>query len=311
MNIQDRLLTAAQKIKEQEALQQRREATCKLIEQQKLQLQQLKKQLDKELKDVEQLEGFTLQNFWHSLKGTKDAAKHKEQEEYLAAKMKFDSANAALENLQNDLRRIDSALASLKDAQAEYQTALREKEQQLLAYSKPESRRLWEISEQLGYLQAQAQEIAEAIDAGQKASRGLSQVENSLGSAQGWGVVDIIGGGLLTTAIKHSYIGEARRQINEAQQQLRRFETELVDIQKTHSPLDLGSIWTLADFLLDGLLFDLIVQSQISDAQHRTRQLQGEIHAAMQELHRLQRENQQEMEKLNEERQRLIEDAPI
>ena len=133
MNIQDRLLTAAQKIKEQEALQQRREATCKLIEQQKLQLQQLKKQLDKELKDVEQLEGFTLQNFWHSLKGTKDAAKHKEQEEYLAAKMKFDSANAALENLQNDLRRIDSALASLKDAQAEYQTALREKEQQLLA----------------------------------------------------------------------------------------------------------------------------------------------------------------------------------
>ena len=32
-----------------------------------------------EAKDLERLDGITLQNFWHSLKGTKDMAKHKEE----------------------------------------------------------------------------------------------------------------------------------------------------------------------------------------------------------------------------------------
>jgi flagellar motility protein MotE (MotC chaperone) len=311
MHIQDRLLKAAQKVREQETLLHRREATCNLIKQQKEHWQQLKKQLDRELKDVEQLEGFTLQNFWHSIRGTKDVARHKEQEEYLAAKMKFDSANAALENLQNDLRRIDNALAALGDVQTEYQWALREKERYLWSVDKPESRRLMEIAERLGYLQAQAKEVAEAIDAGQKTSQGLTGVEKSLSSAQGWGVVDIIGGGLIITAIKHSHIGSARRYISQAQQQLRRFQTELADVKKTNTSLEIGNIWTLADFLLDGLLFDFIVQSQINAAQHRTRQLKQEITATIQDLYQLQRQNQQETEKLNEERQRLIEAASI
>jgi Tfp pilus assembly protein PilN len=67
----------------------------------------------------------------------------------------------------------------------------------------------------------------------------------------------------------------------------------------------------LADFLLDGLLFDFIVQSQINAAQHRIRHLKQEITATIQDLHQLQRQNQQEIEKLNEERQRLIEATPI
>lgn len=311
MHIQDRLLQAAQKVREQETLLHRREATCKSIQQQKEYWQQLKIQLDSELKDVEQLDGFTLQNFWHSIKGTKDVARHKEQEEYLAAKMKFDSANAALENLHNDLRRIGNDLASLGDVQPEYRSALQEKERYLLPSDKPESRRLWEIAERLGCLQAQDKELSEAISAGQKASQGLTEVEKSLSSAQGWGVVDILGGGLIITAIKHSHIGTARHQINQAQQQLRRFQTELADVQKTNNSLEIGNIWIMADFLLDGLLFDFIVQSRISDAQHRTRQLKREILATMQDLQKLHRENQQEAEKLNEERQRLIEAAPI
>ena len=180
-----------------------------------------------------------------------------------------------------------------------------------MSCDKPESSRLMEIAERLGYLQAQAKELAEAIDAGQKTSQGLTGVEKSLSSAQGWGVVDIIGGGLIVTAIKHSHIGTARRYISQAQQQLRRFQTELADVKKTNTSLEIGNIWTLADFLLDGLLFDFIVQSQISAAQHRIRHLKQEITATIQDLHQLQRQNQQEIEKLNEERQRLIEATPI
>ena len=63
--------------------------------------------------------------------------------------------------------------------------------------------------------------------------------------------------------------------------------------------------------MLDGLIFDFVVQSQINDAQHRTRQLKREIMVTIQDLQKIQRNNQQQTEMLNEERQRLIEAAPI
>ena len=72
------------------------------------------------------------------------------QEEYLAAKMKFDSANAALENLQNDLRRIDNALASLRCSNR-IPVSLRKR--RYFSYDKLNPA-VMEIAERLGCLQA-------------------------------------------------------------------------------------------------------------------------------------------------------------
>ena len=38
------------------------------------------------------IDGITLLDFWHSLRGTKEEAKRKEQEEYLTAKPMYDEA---------------------------------------------------------------------------------------------------------------------------------------------------------------------------------------------------------------------------
>ncbi|MEN6461150.1 MAG: hypothetical protein ABFC94_07265 [Syntrophomonas sp.] len=311
MDIQERLAETARLLKEREKLLHRREATCNLIEEQKEHWQELKKQLALEGKDLERLDGITLQNFWHSLRGTKDIAKHKEQEEYLAAKMKFDGVNAALENLEADIKRIDKELVAMGDPQLEYQQAIQDKEKYLLRSGGPDARHLFEVAEQLGCLQAEARELEEAIDTGQKAFKSLSEVEKSLSSAQGWGVVDILGGGLLTTAIKHSHIGDARRKISQAQQLLRDFKTELADVQKANDSIEIGGLGTMADFLLDGLLFDWIVQSQINNAQNRTRQLKQKLQSTIQDLYQIQERNRQAALELDEERKRIIETASM
>jgi outer membrane murein-binding lipoprotein Lpp len=311
MHRQERLAEAARKLREQERLLHRREATCNMIQEQKKHWQGLKKQLDTEGKDLERLDGITLQNFWHSLKGTKDIAKHKEQEEYLAAKLKFDGLNANLENLERDIRRIDRELKALGDPQGEYQQAIQDKESYLLRSGGPDARRLFEVAEQLGCLRAESKELEEAIDTGQIAAQCLSEVEKSLGSAQGWGIVDILGGGLLTTAVKHAHIGSARDKISQAQKLLRNFQTELADVQKTNDSIEIGGLATLADFLLDGLLFDWIVQSQINTAQNRTRQLKQKIQSTIQDLYQAQKRNMQAALELDEERKRIIETASI
>lgn len=311
MDIHERLAQAAKMAKEQEKLLHRREAACQILSKKKEHLQELKKQLVLEGKDVKRLEGLSLQSFWHSLKGTKEMAKHKEQEEYLAAKMKFDAASAYLLTLEADIKRIDNELDARKDSQAQYQQAVKDKEKYLLHSGGPEAQGLFKLAEELGCRQAECKELVEAIDTGEKAIKALAEVEKSLSSAQSWGVVDILGGGLITTSIKHSHIGNARRKIDHAQRILQDFQTELADVHKTNESIEIKGLATMADFLLDGLLFDWIVQSQINTAQKNTRQLMQKIEGTIQDLQKLQLENQEKVEKLNEERRYLVENAPI
>jgi len=311
MDIQERLLKAAQMIKEQEKLLHRREAACQMFDKQKVHLQELQKQLIKESKDVKRLEGLTLQNFWHTIRGTKGMAKQKEQEEYLAAKMKYDAARTYLEILEADIRRIDNELEALGDPQVQYQQAVKDKEKYLIASGGPQAQRLFRLAEELGRRQAECKELEEAIATGEKAAQALAEVEKSLSSARNWGIVDILGGGLIITSIKQSHIGNARRKIGQAQQLLQNFQTELADVQKTNETIEIRGLATMADFLFDGLLFDWIVQSQINAAQKNTGQLKQKVEAAIKELQQIWEKYRQEEIKLDNERKQLIETASL
>ncbi len=307
MNVHERLTEAVRLVKEREKWLHRREITGNLIQEQKNLRDQLKEQLALENRDVERLDGITLLNLWHSLRGTKEETKRKEQEEYLKAKLKYDEANAALAALEADLTRMDSILASMGDLDTKYQQAVRDKEQYLLGSGGSEAQYLFQMAEQLGRLKAEEKELIEAIEAGKKAEQAFSKVQKSLGSAQGWGAVDLLGGGHLSTAIKHSYINDARNEIDQAQLLLRKFQRELADVKNTNDTIEIGGLTTFADFFLDGLLFDAIVQSKINTARDRTKQLQREVKATIHDLDIMKGQNSQKQLELDQERRRLIE----
>ncbi|MDD3898949.1 MAG: hypothetical protein PHE82_08405 [Syntrophomonadaceae bacterium] len=308
MNVDERLARAVEMVKEYEKIHSRLETTRSMLGRERNRYNELKKQMALEGRDVERLDGITLHNLWHTLLGTKELAKRKEQEEYLAAKMKFDAAAVSLQMLESDLHTLEQQLVAMGDPVLKYQQAIKEKGFYLLRSGTSDAKHLFELVEQLGYLRAQNKELKEAIEAGEQAKKALSRVENNLGSAQGWGIVDILGGGLITTAIKHSHIGDARNNIDQAQQLLRKFQRELADITVTNT-IEIGRISTLADFLLDGALFDIIVQSQINTAQNQTRQLKHKVQGLIQDLQRMQEQTQQEALRLEQERKYIIENA--
>lgn len=67
----------------------------------------------------------------------------------------------------------------------------------------------------------------------------------SLDKAEGWATWDMIGGGMISTAIKHSHLDDAKRQVHLAQNRLRNFESELADIQQHfHIKLEIQTIQT-------------------------------------------------------------------
>ena len=130
-------------------------------------------------------------------------------------------------------------------------------------------------------------ETKEAIDAAEDALYHLYLARKQLGSAGNWGLLDIFGGGLISGLIKHSKMSDAEREIEEARYSLQRFSKELRDVTG-YSSIHIDEFLTFADFVFDGLLADVWVQSKISKAKEqcddaivRVSQIKSELEARL------------------------------
>ena len=110
-------------------------------------------------------------------------------------------------------------------------------------------------------------ERQEAIIAGERALDSLYEAQNQLRKARNWGIYDIIGGGLISSLIKHSKIDNARSCIERAKYDLQCFNRELRDVSYDLN-VDVGDLLTFFD-LMDSFFADLLVQSRIADASRR------------------------------------------
>ncbi|MCR4999906.1 MAG: hypothetical protein K6A05_08725 [Lachnospiraceae bacterium] len=111
-------------------------------------------------------------------------------------------------------------------------------------------------------------EIEEAIQAADNALYHLDNARVYLNKASNWGIVDILGGGMISGLLKHSRMGDAEREIEEARFALQQFSKELRDVSG-YSSIHIDEFITFADFIFDGIVMDVIAQSKIADAKRQ------------------------------------------
>ena len=111
-------------------------------------------------------------------------------------------------------------------------------------------------------------ERQKAIDAGERALDSLYGVRKELESAGNWGLLDMFGGGMFTTFVKHSKMNDAQRYMDRAKRDLAAFSRELADVSETLN-INSGDFLTFADYFFDGFVADMMVQSRIRDAQRQ------------------------------------------
>ena len=113
-------------------------------------------------------------------------------------------------------------------------------------------------------------EIEEAIAAGERVLLSLNEAKEALLSAGNWGLFDMLGGGLIATFAKHKKIDKANAEIEDAKRDMKVFERELQDVQQSIDvDLNIGDFLTFADYWLDGLIVDWMVQSKINKAREQ------------------------------------------
>lgn len=134
----------------------------------------------------------------------------------------------------------------------------------------------------------QLREINEAIRAADDALVYLRRAADCLGSARGFGVWDILGGGFLATMLKHSKLDRARVEMENASDAMRRFSDELRDVEALPDvELDIGDFLTLADYFFDGFLADVMVQGRIRQAQEQVARAIRQVERIRDRLSRL------------------------
>jgi hypothetical protein len=133
-----------------------------------------------------------------------------------------------------------------------------------------------------------SREVAEALSAGRRALAVLEEAEESLDSAKRWGVWDILGGGLISSAVKHARLSDARRDLAAAREELAAFSRELGDVREIHGfDLGISDLAALFDIAFDNVLTDLLVQSQIDDAADRVEETTRRVRVAVDKLETL------------------------
>ena len=113
---------------------------------------------------------------------------------------------------------------------------------------------------------------------GKTALHTVNEVLETLDNAEGWSTWDVMGGGLMADLAKYEELDDAQEQIEQLQVELRRFKTELSDVEITADlQITVDSFLKFADFFFDGLFADWAVLNHINQAQSRVENTKDQI----------------------------------
>jgi hypothetical protein len=268
---------------------------------------ELKEILEKENIDVEKLENKSLAHLFYSVLGNLEERVEKEQQEVLAAKLKYDQTITDLEQVNYQITQLYTEQAQYRDCQYTYSNLYAKKKELLMATNSETANRLLDLTEQLNISKNNRREIEEAIQAGKRVETHLENAGKSLNSAEGWGTWDILGGGLLADMAKHSHIDDAKSEAERVQMSLMQFRTELADIKINNDiHFETDGFGKFADFFFDGLIADWCMQSRIEESLQSVSHVKLQVQQVLVRLNSMESTETARMQQIEKDMKELI-----
>ena len=262
----------------------------------------------KEQEDVEKLEGRSLANYFYQVIGKLDDKLDQERKEAYTAKVKLDAAERELAGIESDIKEIQEQITDVLVAEARYKDALELKRRQLKDSGTQIADQILSMEERIAALQAQKQEIKEAISAGYSARSTADRILSELEDADGWNTWDMFGGGgIITHMAKHSHLDEAQDLVSDLQSKLRRFKTELADIQITaNMQVNVDGFLRFADYFFDGLFADWAVGDKINQSMNSVSSTKSQISRTLDKLNSMEQAADRGIASLKQQLDELI-----
>lgn len=270
---------------------------------------ELEKIMRKEQDDVDRLNARSLTAFFYRATGKMGEKLTKEEAEAYAAAVKYDAAKNELQAVNNDIEYCQRRLSDLQDCEQQYEKVLKEKTEQIKQSGVPEAGRIMQIENEIAFLENQQKEIQEAINAGNQAFYIARKILEDLNSAKNWSTFDLMGGGLIADMAKYDKLNKVQDQIQDLQNALRGFRTELADVTERISGnlyVEIGDFLHFADYFFDGLFTDWMVYDKINDSRNRTMQTSDQIQKILGQLNEMDNDLCSKKDNLKEELKQTV-----
>lgn len=270
-DIEERFLRLAELRRESEILAARDDDLRRRCDAQSAELAGLRDRHALEQRDVKRLEGLSFTRVLVALRGSREDRLAQERAEADAALYRVAEVQARLTALQSERAAVEARLGELADLPARYAAAVDEKERYARASGGPTADRLMALAEQRGWAEAELRELGEAAQAAEAARQALDEVARHLDSAGNWSAYDtFLGGGLISSSIKHDRLDNAARAAAYADRCLMALRTELADvgIARPMGSVGVEGMTRFLDVWFDNIFTDMAVRDHIKQAQH-------------------------------------------
>ena len=269
-------------------------------------VRQLEKIKQSEQADVDRLERGSLAAFFYQMVGRMDEKLDKEQQEAYAARVRYDAAARELASIDADLARLEARLKGLSGCEQRYQDALMERFREIKETNSPAAQELMESESRVVELKLRWREIREAVQAGNTALKQAGAVLESLDSARGWSTMDLVGGGIWSDLAKYDHLDEAQEQVEQLQVDLRRFKTELADVEiNAEIQVTIEGFLRFADFFFDNLFTDWEVRDRIDQSIDQVRDTKRQIQRVLDKLERMEGSIKAQLEDETEKQEQI------
>ena len=269
-------------------------------------VRQLEKVKQSEQADVDRLERGSLAAFFYQVVGRMDEKLDKEQQEAYAARVRYDAAARELASIDADLARLGARLKGLSGCEQRYQDALMERFREIKETNSPAAQELMESESRVVELKLRRREIREAVQAGNTALKQAGAVLESLDSARGWSTMDLVGGGIWSDLAKYDHLDEAQEQVEQLQVDLRRFKTELADVEiNADIQVTIEGFLRFADFFFDNLFTDWEVRDRIDQSIDQVRDTKRQIQRVLDKLERMEGSIKAQLEDETEKQEQI------
>ena len=262
---------------------------------------------EKEQLDVDKLEGKSIKAMFATLAGNKDEKLSQERQEAYAAAMKYDAALRDLQGIMRDLEHCKIELEKIEGIEEEYEHLLEERKNSLKQEASRRANEVIILEKQMEDLSHEIVELEEALDVGYRAFDLIESIVSELQEAYNYAEMDLYMKGYWVEMQKHEHIHNAENIIENLRNELRRFKTELADVNiEGDIQIEMDDFSEFADWFFDNIFTDWDIKDKIANSLSQADETRGQITATINLLKDMRDERMKKRIELEEDLEEVV-----
>jgi hypothetical protein len=234
---------------------------------QNIRWQEMDKQLDKELKDIKELEKMGIKSLFHKVLGSQEEQLEKERQEYLSLNLKYKELVKSIEITEFELGILDKKIVGIEKVASKLERLKDIRGKEILRTNSPLKNDLLVIIKKEEKAIRLIEEIKQAFDAGEQSLNSIRKVLKHLKNAEKWGQWDMYNNkSNYYDHMKYTAIDKAVDEAYRTKHVLSIYKNELADVGFSNTfTFNVESFTKFTDIFFDNLISDWLVQRKIKN----------------------------------------------